>query len=72
MTQLLERAFVEASKLDAAEQDTLARWILDELESERRWDQLFAESQDELAILAQEALEEHRKGLTKPLDPDKL
>lgn len=63
MTQLLERAFVEASKLDASEQDTLARWILEELESERRWDQLFAESQDELGIMAQEALEEHRKGV---------
>lgn len=72
MTKLLERAFVEASKLDASEQDTLARWILEELESERRWDRFFADSQDELALMAQEALEEHRKGLTKPLDPDTL
>lgn len=72
MTQLLERAFVEASKLEASEQDTLARWILEELESERRWDQLFTGSQDELALMAQQALEEHRKGLTKPLDPEKL
>ncbi|MCC7161482.1 MAG: hypothetical protein IT331_03230 [Anaerolineae bacterium] len=72
MTKLLERAFVEASKLDASEQDTLARWILEELESERRWDRFFADSQDELILMAQEALEEHRKGLTKPLDPDTL
>lgn len=66
MTQLLERAFVKASKLNASEQDTLACWILEELESERRWDQLFADSQDELAILAQEALDAHRKGKVIP------
>jgi len=72
MTQLLERAFREASKLDEQEQDAFARWMLQELESEQRWDKLFANSQAELALLANEALEEHRKGLTKPLDLESL
>lgn len=72
MTQLLEKAFVEASKLDESEQDALARWILYEIESEQRWDELFAESQDKLAILAEQALEEYRAGRTQLLDPDAL
>jgi hypothetical protein len=60
MTQLLEQAFAKASELDESEQNALARWILEELQSESRWDELFANSQDELAMLAQEALDEHR------------
>jgi hypothetical protein len=72
MTKLLQKAFDEASKLPDAEQDTLGRILLDELASERRWDELFAGSHDLLADLADEALAEHRAGQTKKLDPDKL
>lgn len=72
MTKLLERAFKEAEKLSKEEQDKLARALLDELASERRWDELFTGSQDLLGQLADEALEEHRAGRTKELDPDKL
>jgi hypothetical protein len=42
--------------------------ILEELESERRWDELFQRSADTLAKLAKEALAEDRAGRTKPLD----
>ena len=72
MTELLEKAFNEAAKLPAEEQDKFAQWILDELESEARWDQAFAESQDMLAQLADEALAEFRRGETEELDPDSL
>jgi hypothetical protein len=72
MTKLLERAFKEAEKFSKKEQDALARALLDELASERRWDELFTGSQDLLGQLADEALEEHRAGRTKELDPDKL
>jgi hypothetical protein len=72
MTKLLQKAFDEASKLPDAEQDTLGRILLDELASERRWDELFAGSHDLLTDLADEALAEHRAGQTKKLDPDKL
>ena len=72
MTKLLQKAFDEASKLPDAEQDTLGRILLDELGSERRWDELFAGSHDLLAELADEALAEHRAGRTKKLDPEKL
>ncbi|MCP4106027.1 MAG: hypothetical protein GY749_10895 [Desulfobacteraceae bacterium] len=72
MTHLLEQAFTEASKLPETDQNMLARWLLDELESEKRWSRLFAESQDLLSQLADEALEEFEQGRTKLLEPEKL
>ncbi|HYN86936.1 MAG TPA: hypothetical protein VER55_00330 [Ardenticatenaceae bacterium] len=72
MTALLEQAFDEASKLATKEQDALARWILEELASERRWEQAFAGSADVLAQLADEALQEHRAGRARILDPEEL
>ena len=72
MTKLLEKAFAEAAKLPAEEQDALATAVLSEIESERRWDRLFAESEDVLTEFAEEALAEHRVGRTKPLNPDRL
>ena len=72
MTKLLQKAFDEASKLPDAAQDALGRVLLEELASERRWEELFAGSHNLLAELADEALAEHRAGRTKKLDPEKL
>ena len=72
MTKLLEKAFEEASKLPNIEQNALAKWLLEELEAERKWKKSFSESEDILDRLAEEALEEHQQGKTKPLDIDKL
>ena len=72
MTKLLEDAFAEASKLSVQEQDALAAIILEELASERRWDQAFADSADLLDQLADQALAEHRAGKTQVLDPELL
>jgi hypothetical protein len=72
MTDLLEKASGEASKLPSKEQDALAAWILQELESERRWDSAFTGSADVPSKLADEALAEHRQGKTLPLDPEAL
>jgi hypothetical protein len=72
MTELLEKAIVEVTKLPETEQNALAQWILDELAWDRRWDDLFARSQSGLEKLAAEALAEFRAGKTEPLDPDKL
>ena len=72
MGRLLETAFAEAAKLPETEQEAIAALILAELDSERRWDALFAKSQDLLSRLAKEARDEHRAGDTEPLDPDKL
>ena len=72
MTSLLERAFEVASKLPAIEQNILARSLLDEIECERKWGELFAGSEDILAQLAAEALQEEAQGKTTELDPNKL
>ena len=72
MTKPLQKAFDEASKLSDVEQDTLGRILLDELASERRWEELFAGSHDLLTDLADQALADHRAGRTEKLDPDKL
>ncbi len=72
MTQLLEQAFQEASKLPDLQQNMVARWLLDELLTEKKWESLFAESEDILADLADEALAEHRAGKSKPLHLDDL
>ena len=72
MTKLLEEAFAKAAKLPEQEQDALAAVMLEELASERRWDQAFADSADLLAQLADQALAEHRAGKTQVLDPERL
>ena len=72
MTRMLEKAFSEAAKLPDMEQNALAKWMLDEIESDRKWDALFAESEDALAQLVLEVQEEEEHGKTTRLDPHKL
>lgn len=43
-----------------------------EIESERRWDELFAKSPDKLGKLADRAWAEHEAGGSEELDPDRL
>ena len=54
MTKLLEKAFENASNLPDTEQNVLAKWLTEELEAERKWDQAFAESEDILDRFADE------------------
>ena len=72
MTDLLKEAFAEATRLPHDEQDAFARWLMDELKSERHWSRSFETSQRQLADLAQEALAADLVGQTEPLDPDRL
>jgi len=72
MTKSLQEAFEKASQLPPDEQEAFGAWMLHELESEQRWDELFSRSPDLLSKLADEALAEHRAGKTKPLDPETL
>ena len=72
MTTMLEKALAKATRLPDEEQDALAAILLDEMASEARWQQAFADSPDQLAALAGEALDEFRAGKTQPLDPDDL
>lgn len=72
MTKLLKKAFEEASKLPELEQNVLAKQLLDDLVAEKKWEKAFAGSEDILSRLADEAIEEHKQGRTKPLDIDSL
>ena len=72
MTTLLARAFEQATQLPDVEQNALAKWLLDELQSEKKWSEAFAESEDVLERLADEAIEANRQGKTTPLDLDRL
>ena len=73
MGTLLDRAIEEAQKLPDAEQESIGAWLLAEIDSERKWDELFSRPPSEtLERMAQEALEDYRAGRTMPLDPDRL
>ena len=72
VTKTLEKAFAEASKLSAKEQDQLGAWLLSEFESERKWEELFRRSPEALARLGEAGLAEKRAGYTEELDPEKL
>ena len=72
MTTLLKKAFNEASRLSQQEQDIIAAWILEELASEQKWEKSFADSQNVLVQLADEALAEHSAGKTSELDLENL
>jgi hypothetical protein len=71
MTKSLERVFAEVSKLSPQDQDAVAAWLENELESERDWDLRFHRSANPLARLANEALAEDDAGMTRELDPDR-
>ena len=70
MGKVLEQAVTELTNLPEADQEVAGAWILAELESERRGDDLFARSADLLAEMADEAIREDEAGLTRPLHPE--
>jgi hypothetical protein len=70
MTALLEKAFRQASALPKQEQEAIGALILEEIASESRWDAQFADSQDALARLAEEAVSEFNEGKTLPFEKD--
>jgi hypothetical protein len=67
MTDLLKKAFDAVSALPPERQNAMAELILAEIEDERRWDEAFSRSQDKLAVMADEAVAEHRAGKTRPM-----
>lgn len=68
MTKQMEQVIAKVTKLSEEEQEYYATIFLEELEDERRWDESFAATQNELAKLADEALQEFEEGKTTPLD----
>ncbi len=74
MSQLMEQAIQKARQLPEQDQDAIASIILQEIECEQRWEELFArpESADFLARMADEALAEARAGGARKLNLDEL
>ena len=72
MTDLLARAFEEAAKLPPEAQDELAKWVLAEMQAEERWSHLLQSSARLLSELADEAISEHRREDSEPLDPQSI
>ncbi|NEQ75358.1 MAG: hypothetical protein F6K24_46135 [Okeania sp. SIO2D1] len=68
MTNVLEQALTKLSQLPENQQEAIAYLILAEIEDEKRWAENFANSQDQLAQLAEEAIAEFKQGKTKPLN----
>lgn len=56
MTKLLETAFAETAKLSEHDQDALPQWLLQELASERRWDDIVSRSHDGIVFAVPRAL----------------
>ena len=67
MTKFLKKALKEVAKLPASEQDAVAAILREELASEQRWAESFANSQEKLTKLAEKALAEYNADRTKPL-----
>ena len=68
MTELLEQAFKKAQKLSNDLQDELAQQLLEDIESELKWQESLSSSDVELGILeemAQMALIEDQEGKTE-------
>jgi len=74
MTQLMEQAFERVSRLSDDEQNAIAAIILREIESDERWDELFARpaSEDLLSRMADEAISEVQSGRVRKLDVGEL
>ena len=71
-TKLVNTAFNEIKTLPEIEQNIFAQNIIDEIRSEKKWDESFANSEDFLSSMANEALDEFNLKNTQELDISKL
>jgi hypothetical protein len=68
MSTLLERALQKVEALPVEEQDAIASQILASLADEETWKKRFVEKREVIERMALEALEEDKRGETRPLD----
>jgi hypothetical protein len=71
MNALLDKAIFAIRKLPEAEQEAIARDILQRIEADARWDSLFADPRSEALLerLADDALDEVGRGEVVDGDP---
>jgi hypothetical protein len=72
MTRALDAAVEKLAALPPDEQDRIARWLVEELQSQEQWERRFARSREPFGKLADEALSDLSAGRTTKLNPDKL
>ncbi|SMO40477.1 hypothetical protein [Gracilimonas mengyeensis] len=72
MSETIEKALKEFSNLADDEKESFAAFILEEMKSEERWNELYKSSQKTLTNVAEEALKEYDAGKTDKLDTNKL
>ncbi|MDR9418411.1 hypothetical protein [Gracilimonas sp.] len=72
MNNKVKEVVNKLEELPKEERESFAAFVLEELESEERWSELFKKSGSVLTNLANEALTEYKSGKTKKLDQDKL
>jgi hypothetical protein len=68
MTKTTKKLVDTLEELPEEEQEDAAAFLLEELKAEQRWAELFAESQEQLSRLADEAIEEFENGETEPME----
>jgi hypothetical protein len=68
VTGLLEKALKRVEALSETEQDAVAGQILELLNDEEAWEWSFNANRERFRALAEEALEEHRRGETRPIE----
>lgn len=68
MTPLMEEALRKVSALSQEDQDEIASQIIETLEDEAAWTKTLEADPQKLQALAEEALREHARGETRPLD----
>jgi hypothetical protein len=72
MTELLKKAFEQASRLPDRLQDEVAQELLEDIDGEVQWDDTLARSKDKLEKMADRALQEFRAGRTRKAGFDEL
>jgi hypothetical protein len=68
MTQLLEDALRKVGMLSEEEQTAIASQILETLKDEEAWEKKLRKNPAKIRNLAVKALDEHRRGKTRPLE----
>jgi hypothetical protein len=68
MTAMLEEALKRVESLSREEQDAIASQIMEALDDEEAWARSFRENPAALRAMARDAMDEHRRGETRPLN----
>ena len=68
MNPLLDEAWLKVSKLPQEDQEAIAAQILKTLGEEEAWQRFFDSRREEFERMAEEARDEHERGLTRPLE----